>query len=365
MKIFLCFIMIGMSMIVCAQTSSPIWLHDVYRKINYPPEQWHTGFVQDRLKPDADAGSVLKTIEREAITQLAESIFMTIESETQSANTGENDETGATSPLKQSIKTFTSATLINLESNSYYDPETGMLYAFAAIKRSDVSKYYQNRLTTDLASLETAIEVIKQHITAREKRNANLKIKEAQALLADVRLSRTLLNAGSAGSASSDDARLQTGREDELHHALEQLLSGFNGNLMVYVNCQSEQKGQRHDALKENQDIFCNIIAQALNENNCLITDDVHQADFELKIITSTTQRSDGADPYGIISYYANAKGTLYDLVAGRQLVDFYVVNDPQVYAAGRTPEDAAIKAFKLPALKEMVMEKILPAIIY
>jgi hypothetical protein len=54
-------------------------------------------------------------------------------------------------------------------------------------------------------------------------------------------------------------------------------------------------------------------------------------------------------------------KGSLYDRTAQKQLVEFNILNDPNVYAAGRSPEDAATKAFKLPALKEKVMNLILP----
>jgi hypothetical protein len=43
--------------------------------------------------------------------------------------------------------------------------------------------------------------------------------------------------------------------------------------------------------------------------------------------------------------------------------VDFSILNDPEAYSAGRSAEDAATKAFKLPELKEKVLGKILPKI--
>jgi hypothetical protein len=157
---------------------------------------------------------------------------------------------------------------------------------------------------------------------------------------------------------------MQLRRADELDRTFDKILTGFNPDIIVYVDCRLEKKGDGHDVFRNDPGILFDLIVRALNEHQCVIADDVGKADFELILITSTTQRSDGSDPYGIISYYANAKGSLYDRTEKRQLVDFNILNDPDVYAAGRTPEDAAIKAFKLPALRDRIIEKILPEII-
>ena len=362
MKRLLYFLWIGTSMVTWGQTSPPIWVHDVYRQINYPPEKWHTGFVQDRLKANQNAGAILKTMERDAINQLSESIIITVESETQVENTGRQpDGSGnAETNFKQKVTTSTSSTLINLEIHSHYDPSTGMLYAFAAIKRSDLATYYQKQLISDLSNAETAIELSKQHIMAGEKSSARSKIKEAKRLLDDIKFYRTML---SVVSAEMNDNDMQPGREDDLHRALEQILAGFETNIILYMDCQLEKRGNDNDAFEKDPDILCDIITQALSENECIITNDISKADYVLTLITSTTQRSDGNDSFGIISYYANAKGSLYDRIELQHIADFVITNDSNVYAAGYSPENAAGKAFKLPILKQMILEKILPVI--
>jgi hypothetical protein len=79
------------------------------------------------------------------------------------------------------------------------------------------------------------------------------------------------------------------------------------------MDCRHEYKGYKNDAFSSDPDIFCDIIIQALSENDCSVTDNKEEADYELTLITSTTQRSDGKGQYGIISYYANVKGSLYN----------------------------------------------------
>lgn len=365
MKRLLWFLWFGASIAVNAQTGLPIWVHDVYRRINYPPEQWHTGFMQDRLKPNENAAAMLKTIERDAINKLAESIIVTVDSEMQVDNAnsrqerGSSSETGATS-IKQKIRTVTSATLINLDVNSYYDPSTGLLYAFAAIKRSDLYNYFLTQLNMDIDKAETAVKVLKQYFIANNKSSGRNKIKEIKGLFSDIRFYRTMIN---VTNPDANGKNVPPRREDELYSTFEQLLFSFDTNIIVYINCQWEQKGIKNDAFKKDPGILCDIITQALNENECIITNDIGKADFELKLITSTTQRSSGNDSYGIISYYANAKVSLYDRTEKKRLMDFNIINDSNVYAAGRSPEDAATKAFKLPALKNTIMDKILPAI--
>ena len=351
MKWLLCSLWIGMSISAWTQTNPPIWIHDVYRKINFPPEKWHTGFVQDRLKANDDAGAVLKTMERNAINRLAESIIITIESETQVENNLQQSEGDN---YIQQVKTVTSATLVNLDVNSYYDPSTGMLYAFAAVKRSDLADFYLKQIALYLNNIETAIEATKKHIMAGEKSRARSKIKEAQRLLDEVMIYRTMIN------VVNEDENVKAGREEELRRAIEHILLDFNTEVIIFMNCRLELFGNRNDAFKKDPGILCEIIKQALHEHECIITDDIKQADFELTLITSTTQRSDGTDPFGIISYYANVKGSLYDRSEQRNIVEFIIMNDSNVYAAGISPEDAAIKAFKRPALSDRILEKLL-----
>ena len=131
----------------------------------------------------------------------------------------------------------------------------------------------------------------------------------------------------------------------------------------VFLNCSYEFKGYKDDAFSSDPGIFCDIISQALSEKDCEVTDNKEDADYELTLVTSTTQRSDGKNgQFPILSYYANVKGTLYNRSTQTKTV-FSFLNDPDSYAAGKSPEDAATKAFKLPELKDKVMDKILPKI--
>ena len=252
------------------------------------------------------------------------------------------------------------ATTVKTNVRSYHDPSTGAIYALATVMRSDLAAFYEKQIDVDLNKAETAVEVSRQLVAAGKKMNAYRKVEEAKTILNGVAFYRDLLVAVDAGAGENS---LQTNRGKSLVREVEQLLIDLEQSTLVYIDSQYEFKNYKDDAFSSDPGIFNEIIKQALSENGCSIVDSKDDADYELTLIMSTTQRSDGSGQFGIISYYANVKGSLFNRMTGKKTVDFSILNDPDAYAAGRSPEDSATKAFKLPALKNKVLGKILPKI--
>jgi len=348
-----------------AQTP-PTWTQDAVRERSYPALEWYTGFVRDRLKAGANAATALQALERDAQNQLAESIIVTIEGDTRMENASRQLQSGGrnteviTMDYRQAVRTATAATTVKTEVRSYHDPATDALCAFAAVRRADLSAYYRKQIDVDLNKVETAIEVSQQLTAAGKKMSARRKVDEARAILAGVSFNRDLLV---AVDAASDESSLQTRRSNSLLRTVQSLLIRLEQSTFVYMDCRHEFKNYKDDAFSSDPEIMCDIIAQALSENECSVTDNRDEADYELTLITSTTQRSDGKGDFAILSYYANVKGSLYNRMTQKKTVDFAIINDADAYAAGRSPEDAATKAFKKPELREKVLEKILPKI--
>jgi len=191
--------------------------------------------------------------------------------------------------------------------------------------------------------------------------SAHQKIKEAKTTLDGLDFYRYLLI---AADASANESALQTQRGNSLTQTVEHLNITLEQSTFVYMNCKYEKRSPKDDAFSRDPGILCDIIAQALVDNECSITENKEEADYELTLITSTTQRSDGKTGVNpILTYYANAKGNLYNRATKKETANFTVLNHPDCYYEGRDPEDAATRAFKLPELKDKVLEKILPKI--
>jgi hypothetical protein len=374
----------GLPLGIYGQATKPLWTQDDYRNLSYPAEEWYTGFVRDKLKDGDETGKALKALERDAQNQLAESIIVKIEGSakvehaSQSIQSGKNREELITSDYQQAVHTATTATMVKSEVKSYCEPLSGMLYAFAAVRRADLAAFYQQQINLDLNKVETVLGIVEQLAAAGKKMNAARTCNEAKKLFENITLYQDLL---AAVNADADENALQTGRNKELQQTVNRLLINLEQGTFVYVDCEYEYKGYKDDAFSSDPGIICDIVKQALNENECSVVDadtDAEaeteaetetetgvetEADYTLKLIAYTTQRSDGTGTYGLISYYANVKGSLYNHRTKKKVVDFLILNDPDVYATGKTPEIAATKAFKLPALKEKILEKILPKI--
>jgi hypothetical protein len=191
--------------------------------------------------------------------------------------------------------------------------------------------------------------------------SAHRKILEAKEVLDKLDFYRYLLI---AAAANTDESALQTQRGNRVTQTVERLNIALEQSTFVYMNCRYEKQSPKDDAFSSDPGILCDIIAQALVENECVITENKEEADYELTLITSTTQRSDGkTGQFPILTYYANAKGTLYNRATNKSTANFTIFKDADCYYEGSNPEEAATNAFKLPELRDKVLEKILPKI--
>ena len=253
---------------------------------------------------------------------------------------------------------------------TFHNTSTGEIFAFAAVRHVDLADYYRKKIDLDLSKAETAVSVSEELTSAGKKISARRKVEEARSFLLDVYSCADLLAAVTVGNDDPNKMvtpvwRRHIDRAGELMRTVERLLINLENNTFIFMDCRYEKRSVKDDAFRGiDPGILCDIIAMALNENECTITESRDEADYILTIITSTTQRSDGkTGSHPILSYYANARGNLYNIATQRQAVTFTIFNDPDCYEAGRDAQDAATRAFNLPDLKNKVMEKILPAI--
>ena len=354
-KITVILFLLSLSSALLAQ---PGWLNEQTRAAEFPNSLFFTGFVDDEVRPGETQATAIARLKKDAQAQIAEAIRVQVSSETEIRSTSVkvHDREQFNSFFESAVKTTATIELTGVKTDSYTDDSKGIIYAFACVKRSDLADFYRKQINVDLNKVETAVGVSEQLVAAGKKMSAHRKIAEAKETLTGTVSYCSILAAVSPGADESD---LQIERGSNLLRTVERLLIDLEQSTFVYMVCNYELKGDKNDAFTNDPDIICDIIKQALSENECSITDNRDEADYELTLTASTVQRSEGA----IISYYANVKGTLYNRLTKKKTVDFSILNDPAVYSAGKTPEIAATKAFKLPALKNMILEKIVPKI--
>ena len=340
----------------------PEWLDENYRRTKFPASEYYTGFALNDAIAEKPLQEAERQIKADAQTDLTQKIRVQITVTTQvgTAATNMDGQYSETESIDIRHIAESSAELIGLNTESYYDPVARTVYAFSFVKREDLANYYKTMIQQELNRAETAFALSEQLAESGKKQSAIDKAEEAKNMLGSINSYRNHLV--TIDSRAGENA-LQNEREKNLLSKVEQLLIQLNRITLVFVDCRHENRGGKDDAFQSDPGIFCGIIEQALSENNCSATANREEAEYELTLVTSTTQRSDGTGQIPIISYYANVKGSLYNRNTSSKTADFTLLNDPAAYATGRTPEDAATKAFKLPALKDKVMGMILPKI--
>ncbi len=351
------------SFLTVSQTNIPIWIDSNFRNMQYPKEDYYSGFAEITVKQGEEQEKTINRAKQVAVGELSEQIRMIVNSNKTSIDMsigGSDIEERIRSTFSSIVNTSSQTDIIGCKVDTYYDIKNKIAYAFTYANKPELADFYKKQINMDLDKVEISISISEQLVMAGKKLSAYHKIKEAKQILLGIDIYRNLLV---AVNSESDEIGLQIERGRKLSHLTEQLLINLEQSTFIYVNCYHEYKDYEKDNFNNTSHILYGIIAQALSENECNVTDNKEEADYELNLITSTTLRSDGKEKYGILSYYANVKGTLYNRLTKKKTVEFTIFNDPDTYATGRSHEDAATKAFRLPKLKDKMLEKILPKI--
>ncbi|GHV36432.1 hypothetical protein FACS1894178_7650 [Bacteroidia bacterium] len=344
---------------------TPQWIQSAYREATYPSSQWYTGYSREKLRQGETPANALKRLQKDAQSSLAESIIVNIEGATENRTfssrvqiAGESGEV-ITNDYQQIIRSSTSATTVKSEMKTYHDPATGFVYAFAAVKASDLNAYYTKQINLDLNKVDVALGMVEQLVAAGKKMSARRQVETAMKTLQGVVYMQDLL---AAVNPNSNDDLLQIYRSNDLTSTVNQAIIDLEQSTAVFVECRPLWNTGKGDNAGD-PDIVCNMVEQLLTENDCRITDDRNEADYVLLLQPSSTCRSDGSGQYGIISYYANCKGELTNKLTNKKTANFSIFNDSECYMAGKSADVAANKAFNMPELKAKILGFILPKI--
>jgi len=328
-----------------------MWLDADVRNVQFSSETYYTGFAEITVSD----GNFTKAIERSkqtALGELSERVIVSVNVENKSKTTSE-DNSGQSEKIRSkfvaTIFTNSKTEIAGSTLETYTDKVSKTVFAFVRVKKSDLFVYYKNQIDRNLNKIDSELSAMKDLISAGKKMSAKRKVENTLYTFTDISYFQDIVTA-----INADENALQTRRTNALQQLVNKQLIDLDQSTYVFVNCQWE--GSKN----ENPNLICGIISQALSENDCTITNNSVEADYELTLTASSTQRSDASGRNGVISYYANLRGTLYNHRTQKNTVDFIVINDVDCYAVGRNAQDAITKAFLLPELKNKILEKIL-----
>ena len=365
-RLFLVAIALGATLLPSSLLAQgdPLWVSEEYRRHTYPSESYYWGFSQDQLPMGGSLGSFLSSLEELARARLIEAIQVRINASSESVSESMSRQEGNAyheqirNAYRQQIETSTSAVAVGVEVMSHYNSASRTAYALAVVGRESLANYYGQRIDLLLTQVEGEWAAVAPLVEAGKKLLARERCLEALTQLEEVGAWQQLYV---AVQSHASEGVLQHERCEALKLRLQGDAIRLEQSTRLFLSCQWQcREFPEH---KEQAEVVDQMLRAALSEHGCTWVDRPDQADFVLTLKISTSLRSDGSGPYGVISYYANAVGQLYNCHLKRVVASISLQNDPRVYAGAGSHQLALRKAFQQQALREALLAVILPKI--
>lgn len=151
-KIFLPFLIFQLITLTEIFSQAPSWIIYSERLKNYSEEQYFSSFISENLRPGDDEKTAAERIVSEAKTLLAESILVTIESNTSMKLSNVNSESNEM--FTNNSSAYTKLDLTDLKEEKYYDTRKKIVYAFVYIKKTSIEKLYKNKINSLVIELK-------------------------------------------------------------------------------------------------------------------------------------------------------------------------------------------------------------------
>jgi len=263
-----------------AQKGLPNWVDEGWRNAKYPQSDWYAGFSQDAVRKGTDASETQKRVEKEAQNRMAQGISVRIAatSSTETKSSQTRDAKGVSETIQkeygQIIEATTNAEVVKSELYSHYDPAGGRVYAFAAVKKSELAAYYTTRVEFYLQVADNDIKLAKQYVESDRKGSALEKLADSRKNIREIDKYRELLTVvdykGEALKRLTDKSASQLREISDMEIKLRE--SGA-----VYITGKETIAGQPVDRV-------VSALQSKFSENKCRVADKQEDAGYILRV---------------------------------------------------------------------------------
>jgi len=295
-------LLVTVSLLLAGQ-GKPDWLDENLRRMNYPENVFITGFAWNELTGGKTLQDATQQVKTEAQANLTRKILVQITSRatTEITAVSVSGQYRETESFSGSTTAESDVELAGLNTVSYYDPATGIVYAFAAVRRDDLASYYSSNIAMILAQTEGLLQTAQNLEAAGEKVKARQQCERADSLLAKVRSAQHLLTAIASNIASD---KMQQAKTETLRDRIAQMQARLAQAVLVYIK--SEEKN-----FSAPTTVVANQLKSSLSAKGCSYTDDPAQADFRI-FIEATTRRH--SNEFGFTVCFADVAFRLFDV---------------------------------------------------
>jgi len=264
---------------VYAQKGLPTWVDEGWRNAKYPQGEWYAGFAQDAVRKGTNASEAQRRVEKEAQNRMAQGISVRIaaSSSTYTSSQQTRNAAGMNETIKkdygQIIEATTNAEVVKSELYSHYDPVNDKVYAFAAVKKSELVDYYVSRILYYLQMAGNDFTMAKQYVESDRTGGALERLAESKKSIGECGKYQELLT---AVDYRGDAAKLLD-RTATLLKEVSALEIKLREAGTIYVTGKETIAGQ-------SVNIIASALQSRLSENKCRVVNDPAEAGYIISI---------------------------------------------------------------------------------
>jgi len=333
------------------EASAPCWRNESCRQNSYPRNDWYLGFAEDTLGYRENVAKSRSVLEQQARSKMVESIRMDVSSRTETetkselkSNNGLSNET-ISKIFAETIKVTAGAELINTFTNSYHDSGKKKIYAFAAVKKSDLAAYYAQMIELNLSEAMHSVALSRQLVDLGKRNEALIKLSEAKKAVESTANHRILLLTVDAKNGLE---RSQSERASELLKEIATVKAEAATGSMKVIGVKDAVVvlvTGTEKILHRKADIIVPGLQTILYDNEVRMTEKSEEANYILKIDASVCNLRSNNN-----LHYANACVKIV-LTNAKANIDEITTSITGPKEGGLNAENAGEKAFRSAAL--------------
>lgn len=280
----------------------PQWCkHDMRRHI-YPDNKFFIGYVEGDALDNENQDVAIQRLKDAARVEAVSIIRTFVQTSTTNQSLSETIRC-SNDTLRESMRSLTSTAstqdnleIYGLQVESWCNPETGRIHAFAYVSKANLSSLLKNQITLALAKAEMAVDLVEQLMAIGQKELVRAKVEETLPLFAIVEEIQQLLVTVDADATAKT---LKLSETRQLQQRLIALITQVEDDtISIFIKCDAHTFSSPYPALQLS-------IKGQLSQLGCDFVSNRSDADWVIEIQSQARE-------YNVITYDTGKQYVVY-----------------------------------------------------
>ena len=284
----------------------PAWCDHDLRRIDYPDSEYFTGYAEGAPTGSERQEVATQRLKDAARVEALSTIRIHVKNNTTN-NALSQTLRSSEGTFRQSMREFTSSTtttvdmkIPGLQIESWFNPQTGTISAFAYVKKSTLIRQLEEQITVALTKVEMSLDQVDQLIATGQKLQARSAAEKALPLFTEVDEAQKLLV---AVDTEATEETLMLSETRQLQQRLMAMVTQLKNALTICIKVHATAFDSPYPALQEE-------LKGALSQFGCNFVTDPSTADWVIDI-SATAREYNKVATSNINTYFAYVDATI------------------------------------------------------